>query len=351
MKRFSLSLFAGIALSALAASVSLAQDMMINLSARGVTTPNDPLILGYIVDNGDRKVLLRASGSTLATKYSVPGALTSKVQLEVYDQQSHLNIWTQTSDVGYNPQKGKAGADQIPYDSAGFAAMFKNLNLFAQDQNDCAYVYNTPGFMPTTCVVRSADLKSSGTVLAEFYDLPILSKQITYPPPWDSSNPAVVKQWADWSIHFVNISARAQVGNSDDSILIVGFIITTHSSNGVSMPVKIMIRGYGPVLQQFGVPTPNSDVELTLYDGSSKVIAHNDDWEGPIDQVDKKSVLTTLPATANSQKATAGFSFPAGSKDAAMIVELVPGAYTVIMRGKKGALGTGLVELNEDYND
>jgi len=44
---------------------------------------------------------------------------------------------------------------------------------------------------------------------------------------------------------------------------------------------------------------------------------------------------------------TGAFQFAAGSKDAAMVLSLEPGAYTVQISGVGGASGIGLIEVYE----
>ncbi len=64
-------------------------------------------------------------------------------------------------------------------------------------------------------------------------------------------------------------------------------------------------------------------------------IGGNDDWGGGA-------------ALANAFKSVAAFDLPpGGSPDAALVVTLNPGGYTVRVTGKNGTTGVALVEIYE----
>jgi len=46
-------------------------------------------------------------------------------------------------------------------------------------------------------------------------------------------------------------------------------------------------------------------------------------------------------------QAVGAFPLPSGSKDAALLLDLPPGAYTAQMEGVGGATGIGLIEIYE----
>ena len=125
----------------------------------------------------------------------------------------------------------------------------------------------------------------------------------------------------------VNVATRAVTGNGD-AALIAGFVI------GGAEPKEVLIRGAGPALAAFGITGALADPRLELYQGSSR-LAENDDW----------------PAGDAPIYAAAGaFPFVSGSKDAALIRTLAPGAYTVHLvpaGGSSAAMGIGLVEVFE----
>lgn len=119
-----------------------------------------------------------------------------------------------------------------------------------------------------------------------------------------------------------NISTRAFVGTNDE-VPIAGFII---AGQGASRPV--VVRGIGPSLSAAGVPNALQDPTLELHDASGAVIATNDNW------------LDTQGAEIYGQ----GLA-PKDLRESAITANLNPGAYSVILRGKNGATGVGLVEV------
>ena len=127
----------------------------------------------------------------------------------------------------------------------------------------------------------------------------------------------------------INISNRGEVGVGE-KILIPGFVVSGQE------PRTLLIRGVGPTLSTFGVKGVLEDPILTIsQDGL--VIDTNDDWE----DVDDPAALTAAMA------AVGAFPLVQGSRDAALIVTLNPGAYTVKVAGVGGTSGVALVELYE----
>ncbi|MEN9812972.1 MAG: hypothetical protein RL479_1658, partial [Verrucomicrobiota bacterium] len=99
---------------------------------------------------------------------------------------------------------------------------------------------------------------------------------------------------------------------------------------------RMLIRGAGPTLANLGVPGVLADPVLTLSAQSTgQVLRTNDNW-GTGDEA---------PIIASAASAAGAFPFPAGSRDAAMIVMLPPGAYTVQLAGVGGGTGVGIVEV------
>lgn len=121
-----------------------------------------------------------------------------------------------------------------------------------------------------------------------------------------------------------NISTRAQVGTGD-KVLIGGFIITGNA------PKRVIVRGRGPSLTPLGVPNPLHDPILELYNSTpnSGPIATNDDWQD--------SQATEISNTGLA---------PGSPLDSAIVQNLAPGAYSVIVRDKNtSAARIGLVEV------
>ena len=123
----------------------------------------------------------------------------------------------------------------------------------------------------------------------------------------------------------VNISTRLAVGTNTD-VLIGGFIITGNA------PKRVLIRAIGPSLPVVG---KLQDSTLELHD-SNGLLGSNDNWR---DSQEQEIIDTTIP--------------PTNDLESAIVATLAPldvsipgsGAYTVIVSGKNGSTGIGLVEV------
>ncbi len=128
----------------------------------------------------------------------------------------------------------------------------------------------------------------------------------------------------------INVSTRAYIGTGDQ-VLIGGFVISG------TAPKKVLVRGAGPALLDYGVSNALSNPMLRLVSGNNEM-AHNNDWGAP-------EIGGTAAEIAAAGDAVGAFRFPAGSSDAAVLTSLMPGAYTAIVEGVNNATGTGLVEV------
>ncbi len=130
-------------------------------------------------------------------------------------------------------------------------------------------------------------------------------------------------QSAPW---LTNVSSRARVGTGDN-IMIAGLVIEGTGT------YPYLIRGIGPALAAYGVTDTLADPGLEIVDSATgQTIASNDNWE---------------PARATDFTAAGAFALPAGSKDAALRLDLPPGRYTALLRGKDSTTGVGLIEIYE----
>lgn len=119
-----------------------------------------------------------------------------------------------------------------------------------------------------------------------------------------------------------NISSRARI-LTGDNVLIGGFITR-------DAPKRVIMRAIGPSMQSGGAAVPGrlTDPTLELYrQGNPAPIAVNDDW-----QTNKAEIEQTNLA-------------PTDSRESAIVATLDPDGYTVVMRGKNGETGIGLVEI------
>jgi hypothetical protein len=122
----------------------------------------------------------------------------------------------------------------------------------------------------------------------------------------------------------MNVSTRATLGAG--GALNPGFVI------GGSAPRTVLVRAIGPGLASFGVTDALPNPTLVVFSGARQVAA-NDDWG---DDVNVNAVFGAVGA----------FGLPAASKDAALVLTLPPGAYTLVIRGATpGEAGEVLAEV------
>jgi len=126
-----------------------------------------------------------------------------------------------------------------------------------------------------------------------------------------------------------NVSTRSLVQPSD-SPLISGFVISA------GLRKTVLLRAVGPALAAFGLQSVLARPRLTLFRGST-VIATTAAW----------STSPDAAALAAAAKDVGAFAFPAGSADAALLIELEPGAYTIQVTSADGGSGVALAEVYE----
>ena len=103
--------------------------------------------------------------------------------------------------------------------------------------------------------------------------------------------------------------------------MIGGFII-----DGV-VGKKVALRAIGPSLTAAGVIGALADPVLQLVDSTGNVIASNDSWNVPGQEIESYGLAPTDP------------------REAALVATLVPGNYSAIVSGKGASSGVGLFEL------
>jgi hypothetical protein len=118
----------------------------------------------------------------------------------------------------------------------------------------------------------------------------------------------------------VNLSTRVRV-LTDANVTIGGFIITG------SAPKQVLLRGIGPSLANFGVPSPLADPVMELHGPAGFTTMIDDNW--------KDTQQAAIEATGLA---------PTNDLESAILVTLSPGAYTAIVQGKNNGVGVGLVE-------
>ncbi|MBE2214848.1 MAG: glycosyl hydrolase 53 family protein [Opitutaceae bacterium] len=270
---------------------------LVNLSARAqIGTGDGWLIPGFVVAGaGSRPLLIRAVGPGLV-RFGVGGVLADP-QMQVVPQGGGAVVAANDNWIDFSDQPGlEAARTAVSAFSLGTSTLDAALLV----------TLSAGGFTAPTSGVA----EGTGVALVELYDL----------------GPA------DATAGLVNISARAQVGAGDD-ILIPGFVIEG------DVALTVLVRGVGPGLGRWISSGLLADPVMTLHrslpGGGSERVTTNDDWgDAP-----------NPAALAQAFEAVHAFALPAGSTDAAMLVALNPGAYTVAIAGADGGTGLALMEL------
>jgi hypothetical protein len=92
----------------------------------------------------------------------------------------------------------------------------------------------------------------------------------------------------------------------------------------------MLARAVGPTLADFGVESTLANPRLRVFNQAAQVVAESDDWSG-----------ADLAATSARVGA---FALASGSRDAALLLTLAPGAYSLHVDAAAGE-GVALVEL------
>ncbi len=131
----------------------------------------------------------------------------------------------------------------------------------------------------------------------------------------------------DHATHLANVSTRGFVGTGDN-LLIGGFIVRAPNDRP-DVPKRVLVRAIGPSLAVNGMPLPGrlENPTLELRDASGRRVAANDDWRS--DHEDE--ILATGLA-------------PSSDLEAAVVAELLAGAYTAQLRGVSDSTGLALFE-------
>jgi len=117
-----------------------------------------------------------------------------------------------------------------------------------------------------------------------------------------------------------NVSDRAFV-ETGEGVMIGGFIV-----DGI-VGKKMAIRALGPSLADAGVSEALADPFLQIVDSSGAVVASNDTWKVP------------------GQELSAFGLVPTDAREAALVTTMQPGAYSAIVSGQGGSTGVALFEL------
>jgi len=270
-----------------------------NLSTRGSVPADGQLVPGFVLrGEGTKDLVIRAVGPELAD-FGVTTAMTNPtmdlVPLGGSDPILTNDDWEESGNSG-ELATVSASVGAFPLDGGSQdAAVLTSVSL-----------PNSQGSKGFTVQISSVD-GASGIALAEVYD------------PDDIST----------ETQLTNISARGFSGLGAD-VLAPGFVIDGTGAK------TMLIRVGGPLLAGFGIPGTMADPRLEVIPGGQTfVIAENDNWGGT---AELKAAFTT----------TGAFAFDSdGSLDAAVLVRLPPGSYTIRPSGADDGVGVIIVEAYE----
>ncbi len=267
----------------------------LNLSTRALARPGEALIPGFIIEgSGTKRLLIRAAGPSLG-RFGVTDPLADpQFTLKRFDAAANAYV-----DVLANDDWGTAA------NAAAIASTASSLGAFALTPGSAdaaALVDLAPG---RYTVVADGKSGPDGLAIVELYDA-------------DAGTP---------DARLVNISTRGFVGVGGE-IMIPGFIVSNEGSR------TFLIRAVGPSLARFGVGGVLADPQLAVFSGQTRILG-NDDWDG----------IAGSTTTASVAAQVGAFSLAAGSLDAAFVVTLPPGAYTVQASGVGDTTGVALVEV------
>ena len=266
---------------------------IVNLSAlASVGVHEQALNLGFTISatgsGSNASVLVRGVGPSLS-QFGVSSALTDPT----------LALFASGGKISENDQW--KGDPQV----VSLAARVGAFPLASGNSKDSALALLNLPPGAYSVIIGSAD-GSPGFALGELYD--------ASPAPQSPGSPRGIS----------NASVRAKLAAGDGG-LVVGLIVGGETSR------SFLIRAIGPSLASFGVSRPLADPELRIASGST-LVGTNDDW---------------IPHSRQPETTVGAFQLPPGSKDAAVLVTLAPGAHVAQVRGKDDADGVVLVEVYE----
>lgn len=268
---------------------------LVNLSTRGpVRTGNELMIAGFVVGGSTpRTLLVRAVG---------PGLVPYGIAADAVLDNPQITLFSGAADISAND-------DWSTQTSGGpavgpFAASVGAFSL-AADSLDAALVATLDPGLYTVHV--SGVNAGTGIALTEVYDV-------------SGDN--------DTS-RLLNISTRGYV-STGASIMIPGIVVGETGRT-------LLVRGVGPGLAGSGLTPLLPDPVLRVVDTAGNEIFSNDNW----------GTAASAPAVAAAATATGAFSLTDGSLDAAMVVTLPRGSYTVLADDREGQSGIAIVEVYE----
>lgn len=275
------------------------QPRLANISGRGRVNSESTLVAGFVVETRRRqdtpppdvsaKFLMRGVGPTLADYGVSEPLLDPRLLFE-----NRFSGETEIND------------DWSALDSNdAFLISTRGIFPLHSSSADAQLLRNLPAGVFTAAI--EAKLNTEGIALAEVHSLEFKDTELS------------------------NLSLRGRVA-AGDNVLIGGFII--EDPDRYERPLKLLVRAIGPTLTDYGVEEVCADPQITLFDSEGNPIAGSDDWN-----TGNGETIATISSSLGA------FALPFDSKDAALLVELAPGAYTAHVSSGDGAGGEALFEI------
>ncbi len=267
---------------------------VLNLSTRALDLQGDNVLIpGFVIEGtGTKRMLVRAVGPGMWDTFELEGYLPDP-KLWLVNQKTGAEV-ASNDDWGTSANK------------ADIIAVSKSVGAFPllAESRDAVVLVDLPAGQYTVPTVGNND--GTGIAMVELYD---------------ADDDATTTRLANISNRgFVDVGHR---------IMIPGFVVSREGSR------TFLIRAVGPGLRStFNLQGVLEDPVLTVFRGAEAILA-NDDWDGTTGS-------TTTSAVA---KQVGAFPLVAGSADAAFVVTLPPGHYTIQATGKDGTTGVALVEV------
>ncbi|MCH6257217.1 malectin domain-containing carbohydrate-binding protein [Puniceicoccaceae bacterium K14] len=264
---------------------------MANLSTRAEAgTDADVIIAGFVIEGTQAKqLLIRGIGPSLKS-FGLDNSLQSPV----------LTVFQGDTVIESNAGWAKSANQTVIQDISNQLGAFN----IEESSNDAALLLTLePGTY--TAVLQGANA-TTGLAMVEVYEV-------------DQSESRLI-----------NLSTRARVGTGA-SIAIPGVVISGSETS------TLLIRAVGPGLQKLGITEFLKNPVLQVLDQDGKLVAKNAKWSASKD----------LTAISNATAKVGAFSLEDNSLDAALLIELAPGAYTVFVSGENDTTGIALIELYE----
>jgi uncharacterized repeat protein (TIGR03803 family) len=256
---------------------------LLNISTRSrVLNGNDVMIGGFIITGTDPKqVLIRGIGPSLS---AVIGTTLQDTVLELHQGSTILTA----NDDWRDTQQAAIQATGIPPTNNLESAILTTLS---------------PGAYTAVLFGKN---NSTGVGVVEVYDL---------------------DQGVDSKLGNISTRALVDVGNN---VMIGGLIVSGGASGGGN--ARVLVRAIGPSLTAAGIQGALQDPTLELHDSNGATLASNDNWKVRSDGTNQQGEIeaTDIP--------------PGNDLESALVKNLAPGNYTVVVRGKNNGTGVAVVE-------